>query len=157
MNLKKLIIVFVVATAAMSHANAFEPLSLLHGHSKCWPDCVGKFCCDDYCAKPLPCLPLGKTRFDCDDYCRKPIPCQPAGKTTTFCDEYCRKPLPPVCYAGGKNLSCIPNRLPPIDSYVPNKLAESTSRLETTGGEQLEVTPASSSRRVHNTSGLNPN
>ena len=59
------------------------------------PDCIGKWCCDDYDAKCLPriCTPI---RFGCDDYCKKELPCG----CTSFCfhcDDYCKKCLPCVC------------------------------------------------------------
>lgn len=159
MNLKKLIVVFVAAASGISQISAFEPLSIFPGHSKCWPDCVGKFCCDDYCAKPLPCLPVGKMGFACDDYCRQPLPCPPFGKTGFCCDDYCRKPQPPPCFAGGKDLHCIPNRLPPLEAYVPNKTTAALSEPEADDAEVngVEVLSVSSSRRVYNSRDFDAN
>ena len=37
------------------------------------PDCIGKYCCDDYCGKPLPST-RGVCCFGCNDYCGKPLP-----------------------------------------------------------------------------------
>jgi hypothetical protein len=34
-------------------------------------------CHDDYCPKPLPCVPLCWPKSCCDDYCAKPLPCWP--------------------------------------------------------------------------------
>lgn len=73
------------------------------------PDCIGKWCCDDYTPKCLPCVQVPLC-FGCDDYCRKPMPrvCAPLCFT---CDDYCKKCQPPVCrppLLG--NLSCVPER-----------------------------------------------
>ena len=63
--------------------------------------CEARSCCncrDDYCPKPLPCVPcapLGK----CDCYCPKPLPCLPCDLHYCAPDDYCPKPcclyLPP--------------------------------------------------------------
>jgi hypothetical protein len=59
------------------------------------PDCVGKWCCPDYCPKqePCVCVPL---RFGCDDYCSKKEPCVCA-PLAFCCDDYCAKCPPQVC------------------------------------------------------------
>ena len=67
----------------------------------CWPECVGKYTCDDYLPKCAPC-PKPVRCFTCDDYGRKclpgarPVPC-------FTCDDYCRKPFTffcrPTCHA----------------------------------------------------------
>ena len=59
------------------------------------PDCIGKWCCDDYCPKNAPgaCVPLC---FRCDDYCPKKVPCVCA-PLRFGCDDYCKKRLPKVC------------------------------------------------------------
>lgn len=42
-----------------------------------------------------------------DDYCRKPMPCVPCPSPCCSCDDYCRKPMPCVCYpALPVNYSC---------------------------------------------------
>jgi len=68
---------------------------------------------DDYCRKPIPCLPCLPGGC-CDDYCRKPIPCVTCPPPGVHCDDYCRKPLPPYC------------RLTPIPYCAP--CSPSTSR-----------------------------
>ncbi len=71
----------------------------------CWADCVRKTCCDDYCAKPMPCV--AKVRcFGCDDYCPK---CAPyTKKICAFgCDDYCPKCPPVITCAPGDHLKCV--------------------------------------------------
>jgi len=131
MNSKKLpialAVVLTVALTGLAGAQAFEPLTWLSGHAKCWPNCVGKFCCDDYDGKPLPCA-VGANCFDCADYCPKPLPCLPAVKAAFCCDDFCPKPLPPTCYTTAKNLRCVPSRLPPVEKDIP-KPAASLARV----------------------------
>jgi hypothetical protein len=56
-------------------------------------------CCpDDYCPKPLPCLPCPQRSCCPDNYCRKPLPCVPCPKTCWRPDDYCRKPMPRLCW-----------------------------------------------------------
>ena len=81
-------------------------LAWLHGISI--PDCLGKRCCDDYHAKPLP--PVhGVKRFCCDDYCPKVLP--PVLPVKHFCcDDYCPKLLPHVHCPPCTPLTCPPPR-----------------------------------------------
>ena len=61
--------------------------------------CAATPCCcpDDYCRKPLPCLPCVPLQGCCNDYCPKPPPCV-GGLCLPCCgDDYCRKPLPQFC------------------------------------------------------------
>ena len=65
------------------------------------PTCEARSCCvcpDDYCPKPLPCVPCAP-RGKCDNYCRKPLPCAPCVGGYCGPDDYCPKPcnfyLPP--------------------------------------------------------------
>lgn len=69
------------------------------------PDCVGKWCCDDYCSKAQPCIqtPL---RLCCDDYCRKILPCLKI-PLCFGCDDYCRKCTPPICSPQCTELQCV--------------------------------------------------
>jgi hypothetical protein len=63
--------------------------------SRCWwslKPCPG--CCDDYCAKPLPCVVPVKCCCP-DDYCCKPLPCVYPVKCCGK-DDYCAKPCPQV-------------------------------------------------------------
>ena len=69
---------------------------LLHGLlGACVPDCIGKWCCDDYCPKKQPhiCVSIDSC---CDDYCSKKEPCVCA-PLDFCCDDYLRKCLPRVC------------------------------------------------------------
>ena len=73
------------------------------------PDCIGKWCCDDYTAKSFPCVKVPLC-FGCNDYCRKSMPrvCAPLCFT---CDDYCKKCLPPACRPPLlSTLRCVPNR-----------------------------------------------
>lgn len=142
MNLKELLIAFAVTVGVISQAAAREPLSIFSGQTKCRPSCVGKFCCDDYCGKPLPCSVRAHC-FECVDYCAKPLPCPPARKTAFCYDDFCPKPLPPICWTSAKNLRCVPSRLPPIGQSTPKQAA----RAERGG---VEVIPATSSPRAGN-------
>ena len=87
------IILFAAATCLLPTAWAGEPWHELLG--PCVPDCIGKWCRDDYCPKkePCVCVPL---RFQCDDYCAKKQPCV-CPKLCFTCDNYCKKCLPKVC------------------------------------------------------------
>lgn len=74
------------------------------------PDCVGKWCCPDYCPKtePCVCVPLN---FCCDDYCPKQEPC--VCVPLNFCrDDYCPKCPPKACSPPlCENLKCGPPRV----------------------------------------------
>jgi hypothetical protein len=85
------------ATADFGHG-------LLHGIFV--PDCIGKRCCDDYQAKPLP--PTCQVKQFCrDDYCPKPMPC-PLHVQRFCCDDYCPKPWPWIFCPPCSDLSCPP-------------------------------------------------
>lgn len=130
MNFRKLLIAGMLTLVTLTHSRAFEPLSLFTGHTKCWPSCVGKFCCDDYCGKPLPCA-VAANCFECVDYCAKPLPCLPARKAAFCCNDFCPKPLPPIRCPNAKNLRCVPNRLPPIEHCSPKNAGKTTAGLVT--------------------------
>ena len=94
MKLNKHAVGLVFATLLLvTNANAGEPCRKFLGCPV--PDCIGKWCCDDYKSKCLPCVKVPLC-FACDDYCRKPMPrvCAPLCFT---CDDYCKKCQPPVC------------------------------------------------------------
>jgi hypothetical protein len=56
-------------------------------------------CCpDDYCRKPMPCVPCPPCGSCCNDYCRKPMPCVPCPQGCWCPDDYCRKPMPCLCW-----------------------------------------------------------
>ena len=83
--------------------------SLLPKALHCWPDCVGKFCCDDYCPKPPPCAKRVKC-FRCPDYCSKYAPC-PISVKRGGCPDYCRKPVPCLtCPPPCIDLQCLPSK-----------------------------------------------
>ena len=79
--------------------------SVLIWGKTCVPECVRKYCCDDYRSKTLPCTRDVKTKC-CDDYCEKPIPC--VREVCTVCNDYRSKCQPKVpcpsrelkCYKG---------------------------------------------------------
>jgi hypothetical protein len=62
-------------------------------------DCCAKApCCpDNYCKKPLPCIPCPKWCGTPDSYCKKPLPCVPCRGWCGCPDNYCKKPLPDLC------------------------------------------------------------
>lgn len=82
--------------------------STLHDltHDICVPDCIRKWCCDDYCCKPIPC-PVPVTCFGCDCYQPKPLPC-PVNVTCFRCDDYCSKPYPCILCPPSHYLKCAP-------------------------------------------------
>lgn len=55
-------------------------------------------CPDDYCRKPMPCIPCPAPCGCVDDYCPKPMPCIPCPVPCVCPDDYCRKPLPNFCW-----------------------------------------------------------
>lgn len=61
------------------------------------PDCIGKWCCPDYCPKqpPCVCVPLDCC---CDDYCPKRPPSVCVPLDCCCCDDYCRKRPPQACF-----------------------------------------------------------
>ena len=70
------------------------------------PDCIGRYCRDDYCPKPLPPVCPPKC-FTCDDYCPKRLPCIFHVKRFC-CDDYCPKCLPRICCPPPPGLKCGP-------------------------------------------------
>ena len=105
MNRRVLIIGLVVGLSAADTALAIDwSLSGPFRIRNRVPDCIGKYCCDDYCPKSLPpaCPP---TCFACDDYCSKLLPC--IFPVKRFCpDDYCRKCPPKICCPPAPGLSC---------------------------------------------------
>jgi len=81
--------------------------------------CAAVPCCcvDDYCRKPLPCIPGCATSTCCDDYCRKPLPCLPSFCLPWCPDDYCRKPLPHFCWPVHRQFY----RCPPDDCQAADK------------------------------------
>ncbi|QDV74805.1 hypothetical protein [Botrimarina mediterranea] len=73
--------------------------------------CPQKYCCDDYCPKPLPCPPRADCCRLCDNYCHKPLPCPPCVDCRRFCDDYCPKPLPCLRCRSTEHDVCIPYRI----------------------------------------------
>jgi hypothetical protein len=72
-------------------------------------------CPDDYCPKPLPCVPCAACGCCPDDYCPKPLPCVFCMPGCCWPDDYCPKPfvfcLPP-CYPSWYTCGlarCCPN------------------------------------------------
>jgi hypothetical protein len=69
------------------------------------PDCVGKWCCPDYCPKPEPCVHVPLCCC-CDDYCPKQEPCV-CVPLMFCCDDYCPKCPPAACSRpSGEYLRC---------------------------------------------------
>ena len=108
MILNKHTVALVFATVVLvTNLNAGEPCRKFLGCTV--PDCIGKWCCDDYKPKCLPCVKVPLC-FGCDDYCRKSMPrvCTPLCFT---CDDYCKKCQPPACRPPLlSTLQCVPER-----------------------------------------------
>jgi hypothetical protein len=99
------------------------------------PDCIGKWCPDDYCPKKEPCVGVS-LRFGCDDYCGKKAPCVCA-PLRFCCDDYCKKCPPKVCSGPlgrylrcgsscrprgcvhGQHLSCTASAANPVETQQP--------------------------------------
>ena len=95
----------VLIIGVSSTASAIDLCMLLACHP-CWPSCIGKTCCDDYCSKPLPCVPKLRC-FGCDDYTPKCAPCTP--RVRCFgCDDYDPKCEPVIQCAPAAELKCVP-------------------------------------------------
>ena len=105
MKWKTLLPVLLVSLWATSSAQAMN-WNAFFCLDRCWPDCIKKVCCDDYCPKPMPCVKR-VCKFGCDDYCPKPEPCVKKTRATR-CDDY-RPKCPPVikCPPCG-HLKCAP-------------------------------------------------
>jgi len=94
------------AVLVLLTATARADLHRLLSWNMCWPNCVTKTCCDDYCPKPMPCVKR-TCNFGCDDYCPKPMPC--VKRTCNFgCDDYCPKCPPTIRCAPTAGLKCVP-------------------------------------------------
>ena len=72
--------------------------------------CAAIPCCcpDDYCRKPLPCIPCLVLRGCPDDTCRKPQPCLPYFCIARCPDDYCSKPLPHCFWSAAKQFYRCP-------------------------------------------------
>jgi hypothetical protein len=102
---------FVILLASVGSAAADPPAPLLPCWQRWWlgtANCPSVGCCpDDYCRKPLPCVPVVRCGGP-DDYCRKPLPCVPVVRCGGP-DDYCRKPLPCLlCPPWSPYLQCGP-------------------------------------------------
>lgn len=75
---------------------ASDPLQRFSGCVEV-PNCIGRWCPDDYCPKQAPFVGVA-LRFGCDDYCKKRLPCA-CGELDFTCDNYCKKLAPKVCCA----------------------------------------------------------
>ena len=104
----RFVLLFAGAVCSLATASAGNPsLGLFGCPIPAVPDCIGKWCADDYCPKnePCVCVPL---RFQCDDYCRKNAPCV-CVPLCFGCDDYRKKCLPKVCSAPRcEDLRCGP-------------------------------------------------
>jgi hypothetical protein len=75
--------------------DAFEKRGEGARHADC---CATAPCCpDNYCKKPLPCIPCPNWCGTADNYCKKPLPCVPCPDRCGCPDNYCKKPLPNLC------------------------------------------------------------
>jgi hypothetical protein len=92
------------------HSVAAPPyLGSLGRELQCTRCAVFPCCCpDDYCRKPMPCIPCVRLQGCCDDYCPKPEPCAPRFCTPRCPDDYCPKPLPQLCWPVNKQFYRCP-------------------------------------------------
>ena len=99
-----------VCLALVGHVAADPPVGSPRALWQRWcaPVCPSVGCCpDDYCRKPIPCVPPVQCGGP-DDYCRKPIPCVPPVPCGGP-DDYCRKSLPCLlCPPASPYLQCGP-------------------------------------------------
>ncbi len=105
MNCRAFLLVGIVCLLVSSPAEAVE-WNKIFCLDWCWPQCVRKTCCDDYCAKPMPCVPRVRC-FECDDYGSKCEPC-PKRICCFGCDDYCYKCPPVIKCPSCANLKCVP-------------------------------------------------
>ncbi len=84
----------MVVTSSAQAGNARPPVLLGFG-TYCVPNCIAKWCCDDYRPKCEPGV-CGVKQFCCDDYCPKCEPCV-RGVKRFCCDDYLPKCMPKVC------------------------------------------------------------
>jgi hypothetical protein len=103
-----LVLLFVSPTLAGDLANSKSRCCNTQ-RSCCPPPIAG--CPDDYCRKPIPCIPCLPPSCACDDYCRKSLPCVPCLSQCGLCDDYCRKPFPNFCWPPSPGLRCVPSCL----------------------------------------------
>jgi hypothetical protein len=105
MKLKTMVLAMVVCLIVNSAAHAidWEKIFCLQW---CIPDCPQPKCCDDYCPKPIPCVPPVRC-FGCDDYCPK---CEPCTKEVCcfVCDDYCYKCPPKIVCPPCCDPKCVP-------------------------------------------------
>ena len=87
------IVILAGLSCCLTTASAAEPYHKLFGCPV--PDCIGKWCRDDYCAKNEPCTSVPLC-LQCDDYCSKKAPCVRV-PLCFGCDDYRKKCLPKVC------------------------------------------------------------
>ena len=64
-------------------------------HADCCP--TAPCCPDNYCKKPMPCIPCPNWCGTPDNYCKKPMPCVPCPNWCGCPDNYCKKPCPNFC------------------------------------------------------------
>jgi hypothetical protein len=107
--------VAVLLVACAAHAG--EPRPLFDGCRWAFPQLCDEWrqragwCPDDYCRKPLPCVPPN-SRGCVDDYCRKTlpvVPCNARGCTDDYCPKTCPLFLGSLCepwYSCGPPQDC---------------------------------------------------
>jgi hypothetical protein len=105
MTWKTRFVALLLIVGATPAVRAIDVGILLACHA-CWPACICKTCCDDYCPKPEPCVPQVRC-FGCDDYTPKCEPCTP--RIRNFgCDLYDRKCEPVFTCPPASELKCGP-------------------------------------------------
>ena len=125
MSWKSSCLATVLAVFLASAAQAGDH-GLLLPWTMCWPDCIKKTCCDDYCPKPAPCVPrIGC--FGCDDYMYKCEPC--VKRMGCFgCDSYCPKCPPVIRCAPTTGLKCVPTEPRRVRAAAGSRLRAAAQR-----------------------------
>ena len=95
-----IVVVYLWMPSAITAQDTFPELK----HGLCIPDCIRKWCYDDYCPKPIPC-PIDVKCFGCDCYQPKRLPC-PIDVNCFRCDDYGCKPFPHLCCPPSHYLKC---------------------------------------------------
>ncbi|HAY79634.1 MAG TPA: hypothetical protein DCY79_07495 [Planctomycetaceae bacterium] len=136
MHLRRLILLIAMSGVCTTPAVAGDLLHAWHPARVC--DCIGKWCCPDYCPKRAPCA-TAPCKTTCDNYCAKPAP-GICATITLGCDDYCPKcpPRPcrtPLCAWLKCRPAGAPQKTPPVvpDDGVseepPAQAAKSSRRV----------------------------
>lgn len=158
-NLSRMILLLV--GLAMTSASAGDPSTNCLFKIPNRVDCIGSWCCDDYCSKKEPCV-CAPLCFTCDDYRKK---CEPYTNAClgSCCDDYCKKCPPqvctrPACAANGsmyRNTTCDGCAMTETLRTKLTANAKST-RVAAVASENLRPAPNSSTNGSGSSSAAQP-